>query len=356
MKKNKKILGIFMILIVICIVIQVIDPISAANTKKTIDKGIAPLKNSNLTKMHWEVHDYSNKKVKIYKHYTKNNSKTKYKYTKIKIKKDTNGLTITKVYSGNIPNSKKVIKTKLSPKNYYLKTYKNVLLKNVKLKKKLDNGGEPVVNLPHGHISWKTNIYYNKKIAISENINNLHGKANKKTMIEKYGKNKLKITIKTLYTSYVVSTTDKDNNNPSKSKTVTYVKTKLNPKNYYFNVHKPKMLKHVSKNQEIETAYGLLKESKTKFHWTAKSHMNKNFIKNKVSIIRGFSSNNLTYDKIIITKTKSNELKITHEINGTKKISYVNTKLSPVDYYNVYREKMIEIVNKSTITQIHTIC
>ena len=357
MWKNKKVLAIFIALIMVCIVVQVIDPISAANTKKTtVDKGIAPLKNSNIIKMHWEVYDYSNKKLKIYTYYTKNNTKIKYRYSKITIKKQAkNKLTINRIYiSGNTPNSTKIIKTKLAPRNYYLKTYKNKLLKNAKLKKKLDSGSEPLSNIPHSYITWKSSVYYNKKVSIFENFPHFDDESNKTTIIEKYGKNKLKITTKTIRKSSL-----KGSNvmyaleGPYKSKTVTYIKTKLSPKDYYFKIYKPKMLKHISKNHEFEMEGGLLKNSKTNLYWVVTSHINKNFVRDKISIVRSFKLHGSTYDKTIISKYNNNKLKITYEINGTKEISYVNTKLSPEDYYyNVYREKLLEIINKSTIYRI----
>lgn len=296
--------------------------------------------------MTWTTYDYSNKKVKIYKYYTKNNSKTKYKYTKIAITKHNNKRLAIKTIASSEKNSKasKIIKSNLSPKNYYLKIYKNKMLKNVKTKQTIDFGQDIPNNIPHGLMTWKVKRYYNGKIAISENVNNVFEDKNKKVIIEKYSKNKLKITTKS---SNFIDDESKSSKNPSKNKTIKYVKTKLNPKNYYFNVYKAKMLKFISKKLVLEEGFGLLKDSETKISWTIVTNMNKKFIRNNVSIIRKYSLNESIYDSLLIEIAGTNKLKVTYKNNSAEEISYVNTKLSTVDYYyHTYSEKFWEIMDE----------
>jgi hypothetical protein len=351
MIKNMKIFSFLIALIMFCIVIQVVEPISAANSNnKLVDKGVAPLKNSNIININWKVYDFYNKKVEIYKYYTKNNTKTKYQYNKIIIKPHSKKkLSISTIHFSKKTASKQIkfVKTKFTPKYYYLKVYKSKMLKNVELKKVIDSGKEDITNLPHGVIKWKTNIYYNKKVAISENINYLGGKNSKTILFERYSKNKLKMTVKSVNRDTSASSSS---NNPSKNKAVKYVKTDLNPKNYYFNVYKAKMLKNVPKIYKFEEGFGLLKNSETRFFWAATSQINKNFVRTKLLINRGFSFGNLTYDKILIELVDTNKLKIIYEINNIKEIKLINTTLYPLDYYfKIYRPNMFKIFNQSTI-------
>jgi len=209
-------------------------------------------------------------------------------------------------------------------------------------KKNFDSGREPLSNVAHADISWKSYLFHGKKILVWENFHSSVQDINTTTLIEIFGKNKLKIFTKIDSSSF--------NGENSKDKSTIYVKTSLNPNEYYFKVFKPKMLKHVLRDQIFERAFGLLKESKTKLYWNTHVYLNKKFIRDKLTINRGFSHWNLTYDKITIEKYSKNQLKITYKANKTSESNYINTKLLPWDYYyNIYRSEMIEIFNKSTI-------
>lgn len=365
MVKKKHFIGLLLFVSFIFIIISV----QTVNADKSIliDEGLANYKNSNITKLNWEVYS-SDKQLKIYSKQLKRNSLGYNK--KILIKKVKNNklkISILYSYKGNVINKNYTFKSKLNHTSYYYKIYKPKMVKNLIKTETFEKGKEPYYNGPHGEIKWKAHIYHGKKVIINDRSNNLYGHINKTTLIEKHGKNRLKITTKVgvaafskiLYSDGYLNSlniSDYKNRNPFKNKNVTYVKTKLSPKDYYIKTHKWKLFQHIPKKYIVERAYGLLKNSNTKLYWNAWKERDNDFIWNRIVIYRGFSfksyneDNNDIYDKITIEISNINELKITHQINKTKEIKHVNTKLAPLDYYlKVYREKMIEILDKPII-------
>jgi len=340
MTSKQYIFSLLCIFLVFCLAFSFVQAVSATKYS-VIDNGFSPVKDSNDTILHWKVYS-SNKKTIIYNNIVKGNSTFSNK--KISIKKIDNKLIInTKNFNkGDKTEKNSSINTKLSLNSYYFKVYQPKMLENIVTKKIIDSGGEPLSNVAHGDIHWKSYILHGKKILVLKNFHSLVQDINTTTLIEKFGKNKLKI-----FTQIDSSISNGEN---SKEKSTVYVETSLNPNEYYFQVFKPKMLKYVLRDQILERAFGLLKESETKLFWNTHIYLNKNFIKDKLTINRGFSHTNLTYDKITIEIFSKNKLKITYEVNKTLEITYINTKLSPLDYYyNIYRSEMIEIFNKSTI-------
>ncbi|MCL2156847.1 MAG: hypothetical protein FWH54_02365, partial [Methanobrevibacter sp.] len=171
--------------------------------------------------------------------------------------------------------------------------------------------------------------------------------------IERYGKNKLKISLKIKDENHHIIPFDVYSRKFSNNKSVSYVKTNLNPKDYYFKFIRPKILKNVMREHSIESFYGLLKDSKRELYWYASIHVNDELISYKLTVSRRFSYHNGTYDKTIIEIFSKNKLKITYKVNKTTEVTYLNTKLLPRDYYDkVYRPEMIEMFDKSTIKHL----
>lgn len=321
---------------------------------EVIDEGIASYKNNSNFKIYWKVNS-STKQSIIYSKNFKENEVISNKKTVIKkVNKNKLKLIAKYIYKNNTVYKNKIIKSKLSPKDYYLNKYKVKMLKNVKTKKIIDNGHEKVTNFPHGYVKWNSYLYYNKKILVFENIDYLYGNNNKITLIEKIEKNKLKITTQNKLSKHGLFDKNQDQ---IKNMTINYLKSNLTPKDYYFKIHKPLLFKYIPKNNIIETCSGLLLENpKTELFWVVKYHMNNEFIKNKVSIYTGFSLENLSYEKTIIEKIKDNQLKITYVSNKVKEITYITTKLSPINYYyNQHKQNIVKLFNETslkTITQI----
>ena len=354
MLNKKHLIKILLIFTLICLTIGVLQTASAAKYT-LVDEGSAKYKDSNTTKLTWKVYS-SDKQLKI--NTKKVNGNNTISTKKVVIKKSKyNKLKISTAssYKGNITKKSFSVKSKLSHDSYYSKVYKPKMVKNLVKNKLFEKATEPFNNGPHGEITWKAYISYGKKVFISDKTHNLHGYANRTTLIERYGINKLKITTKTI-DNYYQNLPDAM---PSKNTKITYVKTKLSPKEYYLKTYKGKLFKQIPKEYEIEIAYSVLKNSTTNFYWVALKERNTNLVWNKVSIYRGFSFTtynsfiNNFYDKITIETVNNNNLKITYQINKTKEIKYVNTNLLPVDYYlKVYREEMMEICDKSIIGKI----
>ncbi|MCL2157563.1 MAG: hypothetical protein FWH54_06030 [Methanobrevibacter sp.] len=351
MFKKKFVVILLLIVFMICVACNVLQTVSATKYH-VVEENTAPVKDSNLTNLHWKVYS-SDKQLKISKEYIKGNSTVLIK--KISIKKFNSKLKINNEYFyKNVTTEKNSsVKSKLSLKSFYLKVYKPKMLKKLIIRKIFDDGWDHLSNVPHGHIDWKTYIYYDKKVLVGEKTGSSFDEINKTTLIKGYGKNKLKITTKTSVKSDIYVKGSKQNQNSSLITKISYVKTKLNPSQYYLKVYKPRMLKYVPKNYTFETAYGVLKDSKIKLYWNVVSHMNKEFVKDKITIHRGFSLDNLTHDKITIEIYSKNKLKMIYKLNKTTELEYINTKLLPLDYYyQIYKPEMSKIFDKSTIRQI----
>ncbi|MGL6298724.1 MAG: hypothetical protein ACRC1M_06095 [Methanobacteriaceae archaeon] len=324
-----------------------------------VDEGSAIYKDSNNIKLDWKVYS-SDKKLNIYNKIIKGNSTSSTKIISIE-KINKNKLKITSNYtSKNIKNIKNsYIGSKLSPKYYYFKIYRNKMINNLVKTKFYEEGRENLVIFDHGYIEWKCYLYYGKKFFVFEKtVSPIHGTSNKSVLIERYGKDRLKISAKVVGVGDWVLTGDRDNfgNKFFQNKTITYVKTKLSPKYYYLNVYKPKMLENIPASEWIDFAYGLLNGYNTRIYWEVTSQHNSKFVWNKVSISRGYSLGKSDYDKTIIEISSKNKLKITHIVNKKTEIKYVKTNLLPIDYYsNIYVIEMNKIINASTIRHISII-
>ena len=343
---KRKVFSLLFTGLLFCIAFNFVQTVDATKYN-VIDEGFGPVKDYNDTKFYWKVY-YSNNQLIISNKYVKGNSTVSTK--KISIKKLKNKLIFnSNNFNQGVKSEKNSsIMSNLSLKSYYFKMYQSKMLKNIVTKKIIDSGWGDHSNGMLWELEWKAHMYNGKKVLVSEKTGSLYGEGNGTILIERHGKNQLKITKKDSiliwmdYPKY-----------PTKNSSITFIKTSLSPKEYYFKIYKAKLFKSLSKNQLLEISYGLLKDSKTKFYWNSIIHLNKKFIRDKLTINRGFSYNSLTYDKITIKIFSKNQLIITYQVNKTTELNYINSKLLPLDYYyKVYRPEMIEIFNKSTIEGI----
>lgn len=130
-KSLHKLIAIFITLVMLFAVAQMITPISAGSIK-VIDKKSNEVNKFDKESMNWKVYiSKDGKKITAYNTYTKligGNAKT----TIEKVGK--NKLKVTKTYLTATPGNKQVkyVKTKLTPKNYFLKVYKPKVIKEFK--------------------------------------------------------------------------------------------------------------------------------------------------------------------------------------------------------------------------------
>jgi hypothetical protein len=273
-----------------------------------------------------------------------------------------NKLKVTKVsfYKGKSTKQILYVKSKLSKDSYYFKIHKSQMVKGLVKKKLFENDSE--TNKYEAYqLNWKAYNYHGKNVFISETNLYLAYKKSQHatTLIERYGKNKLKITTKIIenHSAFAYCWRPEHTFVNNKKNEVRYIKTKLSPKEYYSKVYKTKMFE-AFENNTIDWFSGVLKNSDTRLYWQTNSHINNKLIKDKVSIYRSFlfqisPSREQLYDKTTIEIFNKNILKITHTTNSTTEIKYVETNLLPADYYfKTYKAKMMEIINESTLGSV----
>lgn len=260
---------------------QVIGLVSASSENKIIDKGISQHKHNKNIKINWMATVYKDKKLEVYRYFYKNNTLYKTKKTtfqrinKSKLKVFTN----EKLNKNTYKTYKYMnIKKGVSLKSHYFNKYQKKILKNVYTSKIFDAGCRHVSNVADGKIKWSTRIYYNKnKVSIDEELSSIESDYEKKIIIKRNSKDKLKITTKFTqnkekYTSKTKKVIPKNNKLCPKcsklsskcskpcpicskftsknkktiieTKKVSYVSSNLSPKNYYLNVYKPRMAKY----------------------------------------------------------------------------------------------------------------
>lgn len=366
MKHKNKILAVLIVLSVIFVMGQVLGPVSAANGK-IVDKGVADHKNYKSVKVNWTAKVHQNNKLEVTKYFSKN--KTIFKIQKT---------TFTRMSRTKLKASTVVIQNKTTTKtskyvkikrfrtinSYYFKIHQPKLLKTVVASKSFDSGSGYLTNIAHGTINWNAKIYYNnKKVFIKENVSGI-GSYLLKTTIERNGKNKLKIT------SYYVSDSSPlvyDSKTKkyvaNVTKKIIYAKSKLSPKNYYWDVYRPKMLKHLdyTRDQFVMgpdtvkyslSAYGNLKNSSGKMEWIMSEYYN-----GKVVVERNYTDNSFINSTTVIINFNDTALKISVSYasgNKSSQIYYVSYSYNPNDYYwNVYEPEMLKlIVGNGTVVGI----
>lgn len=360
MKNNNKILAISVFLILVFAMAQLIGSASAA-TEKVVDKGIAPYKNNKYVKLNWTAKIYKNNKLEVYRSFSKNNKVYKIKKTIFKrINKGKLKVSILERYNSTTTRTNRYIKIKKSQslKSYYFNIYQVKILKNIAKSKVFDSGSGYLSNIAHGSINWKARVYYNGKVSIKEDISGINSYATKK-IVERSSKGKLRVTKYTYDDIYDYKT---DRFVKRSTKSVTYVKSNLSPKNYYLKVYRSKMLKYLSDHSSgciemvhispkslvyTEVAYGNLNNSSGKMEWTINGYYS-----GKVVIIRNYTDSSFLNSTTTIEQFNKTALKISVVYNNgnSSELRYVNYSSDPYQYFlNIYRPEMLKLI-KGNVT------
>ena len=288
------------------------------------NKSLTLIKKSSSKKshtlMHWKAHG-SSKSVTIYKYYSKGEHKTNVE--KIRIEKIAKNK--LKISSRGVV---KYVKTKNSPRYYYLKIYKPKMLKNT-IKKGIFGNGSGYIPYESYSVksSWKAKIN-REKIVIYEYCNGFGFSKNnnssietdrfKRTvLIEKCGNGlKFTTTIKYIKSSkYALNKNFKD---------TYYIKNSLNPLEYYLKVYKPT----ITKNSRY-TPKSVIRQMNIFSSWLHNGHCCISLTYSIVNATADYSIGDLYYIKGIFNNSNTTvSWNISHPVNGTIIIekNYSNSK------------------------------
>jgi len=231
-------------------------------TSKSFDSGGGYLSNLAHGSIKWNAKIYyNNKKVFIKENvsailgYVKNTVIERISKGKLKITTKSTGHekvwdSKAKEYVFSNGTKTTYVKSKLSPKNYYLKVYKPKMTKYLSDR---ESGCIEVIHIDpdtliyrqiakgnlvnsSGRMEWTINMYYGEKVEIVRNYTD-NSFINSTTAIEWFNKTTLKISI--IYS------------NGNSSPQINYVNYSLSPYEYFSNVYKPEMLKLIVGNATI---------------------------------------------------------------------------------------------------------
>jgi hypothetical protein len=248
MMKKSKMIAILIAILMFFSIFAVVSSVSAAATK-TIDCGQSMV--NEYTDISWNVKQLSTKKVvvsekRIDSKNLKNTTTTVtikyYQKNKLKITKSVNtvfGLDKNSIIN---PNNDKIVKSKLNPKDYYLKVYKVSLLKKIPSKVTFDTLSAPLKNNLKANLKINT---VNAKSGTISHYKRYNGvtKNDLKVVIQQNAKNRLKITTTDLKT---------------KKSSFKIVKSTLTPKAYYLKIYKPKFHNEIFLTGEIDNGTKVL--------------------------------------------------------------------------------------------------
>lgn len=227
----------------------------------------------------------------------------------------------------------KYVKSKLSPKSYYLKVFKPKMIKNIPKKTTFDIGSAPLKKDKDTILKFNAISYKNGKVVIYQKYYGPMIGGNTVTTIEKYKTNKLKITV-----SYLTGTPG--------NKKVSYVSSKYLPKDYYLKVLRPKITKNLVSEMIFDEGDGYYNNEYMWTKWSATSLIDSSVRFSAISY--GYKAGQgqiLSPDVMIpipggayvltIEKYGNNKLKITYHNGGAlaKHITFVKTNYTPKQYY-----------------------
>ena len=194
-------------------------------------------------------------------------------------------------------------------------------------------------------LSWEAKIHSPKKVVVKNIKTDAQWEVKTTTKIETYKKNKLKLTTLTSRKSLLMHWYNRDDMEEiNKTSNVKYVKSKLNPKNYYSKVYLPKITKTIASKVTFDRGSAqLVTNNSTTLKFNADSYKN-----GKVVVYKKYTGQESSESSIItIEKYKTNKLKVTTVLSSNKgvnkQVTYLSTKRFPKEYYlKVLKPKIVK--------------